>query len=326
MKLVLKQGDVINGLDGVQDVDLAAGRQRRLLQERVPRSPGEVTYSLEVTDAAEDRFKENNRATAVAAVLGKPVVLYVDGNPARASYLASGARARSSSTSTRATRCRRACARPSATTSSSSATCPPSASRSRSRTTIEQYVRDLGGGFLFAGGENGYGLGGWYHTTIERILPVRMDAEKRRDEPEVAMALVIDRSGSMTGLPLEMAKQAAKATADTLAADDLLEVIAFDSQPTRIVQHDRRPSTARASRATSRASRRAAAPRSSRALDAAYQALVDDARARRSTSSCSPTARRRRTASAISCRRWRPRTSPCRRSASAAASTRRCCA
>jgi Ca-activated chloride channel homolog len=65
---------------------------------------------------------------------------------------------------------------------------------------------------------------------------VRMDAEKRRDEPEVAMALVIDRSGSMQGLPLEMAKQAAKATADTLAADDLLEVIAFDSQPTRIVR------------------------------------------------------------------------------------------
>ena len=97
-------------------------------------------------------------------------------------------------------------------------------------------MRDLGGGFLFSGGENGYGLGGWYHTTVERILPVRMDPEKRRDEPEVAMALVIDRSGSMTGLPLEMAKQAAKATADTLAADDLLEVIAFDSQPTRIVR------------------------------------------------------------------------------------------
>ena len=58
--------------------------------------------------------------------------------------------------------------------------------------TIEQYVRDLGGGFLFAGGESGYGLGGWYHTTIERILPVRMDAEKRKDEPEVAMALVIE--------------------------------------------------------------------------------------------------------------------------------------
>ena len=101
---------------------------------------------------------------------------------------------------------------------------------------IESYVRDLGGGFLFAGGEAGFGLGGWYHTTIERILPVRMDAEKRRDEPQVAMVLVIDRSGSMSGLPIEMAKAAAKATADTLASDDLIEVIAFDSSPTRVVR------------------------------------------------------------------------------------------
>ncbi|MBL9108652.1 MAG: VWA domain-containing protein, partial [Myxococcales bacterium] len=101
---------------------------------------------------------------------------------------------------------------------------------------IESYVRDLGGGFLFAGGESGYGLGGWYHTTIERVLPVRMDAEKRRDEPQVAMSLVIDRSGSMSGMPLEMAKAAAKATADTLSGDDLIEVIAFDSSPTRVVR------------------------------------------------------------------------------------------
>jgi len=63
-----------------------------------------------------------------------------------------------------------------------------------------------------------------------------MDAEKRRDEPQVAMSLVIDRSGSMSGLPLEMAKAAAKATADTLSGDDLLEVIAFDSSPTRVVR------------------------------------------------------------------------------------------
>ena len=72
-------------------------------------------------------------------------------------------------------------------------------------------MRDLGGGFLFAGGEAGFGLGGWYHTTIERILPVRMDAEQQaRTSRSVAMALVIDRSGSMTGLPMEMAKAAAQ--------------------------------------------------------------------------------------------------------------------
>src|SRR6266498_3081437 len=54
--------------------------------------------------------------------------------------------------------------------------------------------------------------------------------------PSVAMSLVIDRSGSMTGLPLEMAKQAAKATVDTLSSDDLIEVVAFDSTPTRAVK------------------------------------------------------------------------------------------
>src|SRR5690606_15888747 len=96
--------------------------------------------------------------------------------------------------------------------------------------------RDVGGGFLFAGGERGFGLGGWGHTTVERILPVRMDAERRKEMPSVAMALVIDRSGSMSGLPMEMAKAACRATVGTLQSDDLLEVIAFDSTPKRYVK------------------------------------------------------------------------------------------
>jgi hypothetical protein len=63
-----------------------------------------------------------------------------------------------------------------------------------------------------------------------------MDAERRKDMPSVAMALVIDRSGSMTGLPLEMAKAACRATVDTLEGDDLIEVVAFDSSPIRYVK------------------------------------------------------------------------------------------
>lgn len=105
-----------------------------------------------------------------------------------------------------------------------------------SQDLVERYVRDLGGGFLFAGGEAGYGLGGWAHTTMERILPVRMDAERKKEMPSVAMALVIDRSGSMTGLPMEMAKSACKATVTTLEGDDLIEIIAFDSTPIRYVK------------------------------------------------------------------------------------------
>jgi Ca-activated chloride channel homolog len=271
VKLSLKQGDVVNGLEGVKVVDLQAGDNDVTFKSKAA-VPGDVTYSLDVSEAAHDQFPENNRGTAVVAVLGMPLVLYVDGNPARASYLASGLSAQQLNVDT---------VDPLPTTVSEAekydfiilSDTPAERVSLGQQETIEQYVRDLGGGFLFAGGENGYGLGGWNHTAIERILPVRMDAQKRRDQPEVAMALVIDRSGSMTGLPLEMAKQAAKATADTLAADDLLEVIAFDSQPTRIVHMTAAKHSARIQTDIARI-QAGGGTEIFPALDAAYQVLL----------------------------------------------------
>jgi Ca-activated chloride channel homolog len=270
VKVVLLQGDLVNGLDGVRRVDLLAGDNDVAFKSRVVEGT-QVTYSLSVSEAAQDRFKENNTATAVAAIIAKPVVLYVDGNPARASYLASALSAQELNVDTSS---------PLPTTLGDAerydfivlSDMPAERVSLTQQDTIEQYVRDTGGGFLFAGGENGYGLGGWYHTTLERILPVRMDAEKRRDDPEVAMALVIDRSGSMTGLPLEMAKQAAKATADTLAADDLLEVIVFDSLPTRIVRMTPAKHRARIQSDIARI-QAGGGTEIFPALDAAYQAL-----------------------------------------------------
>ncbi|MBL8694378.1 MAG: VWA domain-containing protein [Planctomycetes bacterium] len=46
-----------------------------------------------------------------------------------------------------------------------------------------------------------------------------------------AIALVIDRSGSMVGRKMALAKEAALATAQLLAADDYLTVVAFDNEP-----------------------------------------------------------------------------------------------
>jgi Ca-activated chloride channel family protein len=100
-----------------------------------------------------------------------------------------------------------------------------------------------------------------------------MEAEKRRDEPQVAMVLVIDRSGSMSGLPMEMAKQAAKATADTLSSDDLLEVIAFDSSPTRVVRMTAAKHRARIQTDIARIQAGGGTEIFS-ALDAAYQSLT----------------------------------------------------
>ena len=43
---------------------------------------------------------------------------------------------------------------------------------------VATYVRDLGGGFLLAGGENTYGKEGYTGSTIEEILPVTFETRR----------------------------------------------------------------------------------------------------------------------------------------------------
>ena len=84
----LKQGEAINGLDGVKDIDLKAG-DNDVTFKSVVRVAGEVTYALDLSNIPEDRFKENNRFAVSVAVPGRPAVLYVEGNTSRANYLSS---------------------------------------------------------------------------------------------------------------------------------------------------------------------------------------------------------------------------------------------
>ncbi len=232
----LYQGETLNGLDGIREFELEPG-PNELKFKSVVRVGGEVTYKLKLDRLKRDQFRENNQYAVTVDVPGRPAVLYVEGQPQRANYLSAALTAQQFDVEVRA---------PSGFPGSLAeleryafvilSDVPREQVSISSQELIAAYVRDLGGGFLFAGGEAGYGLGGWAHTTIERILPVRMDAERRKDMPSVAMVLVIDRSGSMTGLPIEMAKAACKATVSTLQGDDLIEVIAFDSTPVRYVK------------------------------------------------------------------------------------------
>lgn len=48
-----------------------------------------------------------------------------------------------------------------------------------------------------------------------------------------ALVIVLDRSGSMTGLPIRMARAGCSKAAAELGRDDAIEIIALDSQPTR---------------------------------------------------------------------------------------------
>ena len=99
---------------------------------------------------------------------------------------------------------------------------------SRQMEVARSYVQDLGGGFLMLGGEQSFGLGGYYKSTLEEILPVRSDFEKEKEKPSLAMVLVIDKSGSMGGDKIEMAKSAARSAAELLGRSDQLAVLAFD--------------------------------------------------------------------------------------------------
>jgi Ca-activated chloride channel family protein len=100
---------------------------------------------------------------------------------------------------------------------------------------LETFVRN-GGGLLMAGGPNSFGSGGYSGTRLADILPVRLDLPEKQDEATLALALVIDRSGSMSGAKMDLTKEAARATAEMMPPTDQIAVIAFDNQAVPVVR------------------------------------------------------------------------------------------
>ncbi|GHC60017.1 VWA domain-containing protein [Roseibacillus persicicus] len=96
---------------------------------------------------------------------------------------------------------------------------------------LNDYVTKFGGGLVMLGSENSFGIGGYYRTPVEDVLPLVSRFEKEKEKPSLAMVLVIDKSGSMSGEPIVMARQAARATAELLSGRDQIAVLGFDSQP-----------------------------------------------------------------------------------------------
>src|SRR5207247_11387966 len=81
---------------------------------------------------------------------------------------------------------------------------------------IRDYVRDGGGGLLMVGGEESFGLGGYYRTPIEEALPGTREGKQRVEIPSLAGVLSLDRCGWMAmetaekGTKLDLAKEAAQ--------------------------------------------------------------------------------------------------------------------
>lgn len=99
---------------------------------------------------------------------------------------------------------------------------------------LASYVRDQGGGLIVLGGDQAFSVGGYAHTPLEQILPVETSRDKLKFL-SLGMVIVIDRSGSMAGEKIAMARQAAIGSVGLLSRLDRIGVIAFNSTAEWIV-------------------------------------------------------------------------------------------
>ena len=107
---------------------------------------------------------------------------------------------------------------------------------------LAAYATDLGHGLALAGGERSFGPGGWYKTPVEDILPVSLELRQEHRKFSIALAIVMDRSGSMAATTgggrtkMDMANLGAMGAIDMLSSMDEVSVIAVDSQPHLILE------------------------------------------------------------------------------------------
>lgn len=222
--LSLYQNDV---LVGRQDVQLTPGRNLLALPLRLE-DAGFHAFELRV-DREGDPQPRNNRAAAFTVVRGRPRVLLVSRDPAADGPL------------------RAALAAPERDLAAISpeqfpaslgglqvhdavvlVNVPATALAREQWLNLRDAVRDFGTGVVAIGGDEAFAAGAYKGTPLDELLPVESDLSSRKIFPSGALALVLDRSGSMAGEKLQLARQAAAAAAELLTTRDHLAVLAFD--------------------------------------------------------------------------------------------------
>jgi Mg-chelatase subunit ChlD len=102
---------------------------------------------------------------------------------------------------------------------------------------LAQFVEDLGGGFLLTGGERSFGVGGYFKSPLDAILPVSMELRHEHRKNRVAIAIALDRSGSMAvpigggKTKMDLADLGTAECVRLLSGGDMVSVIAVDSVP-----------------------------------------------------------------------------------------------
>jgi len=224
--LVLKRADSILH---EEQVDLRPGENRFRFPVVIPR-PSVAILSAELL-GFDDILPENNQARTAVFPGPRPRVLLVESRPVMAEPLRNALVKENIEVEVR---------RPEELPADSEALeafellmlsdVPATALAEGRMEAIERYVGASGGGLIVVGGERAFTPGGYRDTMLEQILPVRPHARTDRPKPSVALVIVLDRSGSMEGESIELARLATRKAVENLTPRDLVGVVAFEDR------------------------------------------------------------------------------------------------
>jgi uncharacterized membrane protein len=241
-----------NGVQvGIERVELEVGPNKvEFLVE--PSEAGFVRFRA-VVEAGRNTFSQNDRADSNTIVKGEPRILVVTGDEAVAAELVAALEVERQDVDTVPAAGLSADPLQLATYDSIVLVDVPRPSLTdRQMGALQVYVRDLGKGLVMIGGPRSYGAGGYQNTPIEETLPVDMGVRDRQKQPDIALVVVIDKSGSMdachcntfnggggggsTVRKVDIGKEAILRAAAAMTARDEIGVVAFDQSAHWVVK------------------------------------------------------------------------------------------
>lgn len=245
-------GEVVSS----KQLDLVVGEQSVQFED-VADATGPRRYQVDV-ESRIDSVSQNNTAFAATQVAGPPRILMVEGVPDDGLELAGALRAAALEVETV-----QIADLPDVTelVSYSSIVLVDVDQRRltpRQVGALSGAVRDAGRGLVTIGGDQSYGLGGYYTSDLETLLPVVSEILDPKRRQTVAEVLAIDTSGSMGAChcaegqfasnrldggvnKTDISRAAAARTIEALGENDEVGVLAFDVEDRWIIDLQKLP-------------------------------------------------------------------------------------
>ncbi len=213
--------------------DLTAGLNRLTFRDTAEQ-PGSQGYHLSLTTSEQDPVPENNVARMIVGVDGpKPILhLTAKGESSLADLLRAGKLEVDVVTPDRMSWTLDELSRYSSVLVEN---VPSQEFGAAGMDNIAAWVEQTGAGLMMTGGEQSYGPGGYYKSPLEKVMPVSMELRKEHRKLALAIAIVMDRSGSMAApvdggrTKMDLANLAAAEVVELLGSKDQVAVIPVDS-------------------------------------------------------------------------------------------------